>query len=344
VAFANCFVRVAEGTIIQEPHSPANRCRRAHPFPYDVSAPRWRLDAFFEQVFADASEDERAARIALLQEFAGACLVGVATDYQVCALLLGPGCNGKGAVLTVLRSSLPDGTAVALAPQHWPERFQLTRLVGALGNFVDELPNRDFVEAGKFKAVVGGEPVHIDVKHRDPFEARIRAGHVFAANNLPETRDLSDGFFRRFIICEFGRSFETAAERRLKEGEAVVAACRPGIVAWALEGAARLQRQGRYTVPESSAEIMRGWRVSVDSVASFVEARTEPDPERQRSTPARALYNEYRDWSRSSGFTPLNVKQFAQRMKNLRLASFRRGPGRFYPVALLPAAYPGSEG
>lgn len=333
IAFPNGFASVSDGKIVFEKHAPDHRARFGHTFDLDMKAPAVELRNLLEDVFADASEDDRSARIACIQEHVGACLVGIAPVYQKCILAVGPGGNGKSTTEeAVYRGALPDGTIATLAPQLWPERFQIARLLGALANVVDELPESELLRTGVFKSVVAGEPVHIERKHLEPFDARLRCGHVFAANALPATKDLSEGFFRRFIVIKYDRRFDNTAGCDPHKAEKVISACRPGIVAWALQGAARLQAQRGYTIPASSVEALADWKRSSDSVALFVEEQTRATEGDEIGTAASELYRRYRTWATTNGFQLVSTKTFAHRMEAAGKAMIRRNDARRYPV------------
>lgn len=306
VAFRNGIASVVDGIVRLEQHSPERMCRWAYPFDY-APAPTPLLDAFLDILFGDVSEEERSLRIMVLQEFAGACLVGQATRFQTCLLLLGPGGNGKSELLRVLRGLFPPGSAVSLPPQKWGERFQLARLVGALANFVDEVPERDITNGEVFKSVVTGEPNHVERKNKDPFEFAPRAGHIFSANAPPGTADQTEGFFRRWAFVLLTRPIDRLAERQLEAGKAILAGELPGVVTWALAGAARLQQQGAYTASEQSKRVVSEWRDEASPIRLFLLDRPAND-----RAPAQSFYDSYVSWCRSNGHSPMSSTKFGR--------------------------------
>jgi putative DNA primase/helicase len=348
IAFANGFVRVEDGQARVEGHRPENLARHAVPIAYDPTASHPELDKFFDEVFADVAEDERAARVMLIQEFAGACLIGAAPRYQRALVFVGPGGNGKSQAEEILRSIFPPRTVCSLPPQQWGERFQIAKLVGCLANIVDEIPERDIVAGDLFKSVITGEPIHTERKHKDPFEHRPIAGHIFSANTLPSTADLSHGFFRRFLIIRFSRDMENAPSTKKDAGKAVVAADLPGIAAWAVEGAARLQRQGNYTVPESSNLALADWKRTSDSVALFVDEKTKPADVTKtigylNGTRGSELYGAYREWAGENGYRAVSAKTFGQRMDDMKKGKTAQKDANYYPVIVLSSAPSGGK-
>ncbi|WP_437804197.1 DUF5906 domain-containing protein [Sorangium sp. So ce693] len=93
-------------------------------------------------------------------------------------MLFGEGGNGKSAGINLVRAMFPPEALASLPPQRWTERFALSAPEGKLANFVSETPSGERLEGGAFKAVVTGDPVTAERKHRDPFEFRPVAGHA----------------------------------------------------------------------------------------------------------------------------------------------------------------------
>jgi P4 family phage/plasmid primase-like protien len=317
IAFANGFVIVESGVVRLLPHAAEHMARYAFPFAFDERAETTRLQNFFDEVFQDASEDERAARVQLLQEFVGACLIGDAPKYQRCLLLVGLGGEGKGETIKILRSAFPPDSMSALPPHTWGRPFQLVGLIGKLANFVDETPPSAIEDAEIFKKVITGDPTYTDVKNRDGTTFTPRAGHIFLANTLPGTEDLSDGFFRRFIIVNFTRQMYASSAHQVDAAVDIIAHERPAIVAWALAGAARLQRQGRYTISDEMDRAVVRWRMDCDPVRAFVAERIEADGETK--VRARDLFRDFREWARDNGFHDMSIAKFGRRVRATRL-------------------------
>jgi P4 family phage/plasmid primase-like protien len=312
VAFKDCFVTVEGGVITRHAHAPEHLARAGLPFDYDpLEHPE--LDRFFADLFEKCADAD--ARIALLQEFVGACLLGMAPSYQRCLVLFGTGNNGKSQVIDICKAPFPDGTVVALPPQQWEERFRLPLLVGALANFVGELPNREIAASETFKGIVVGDAQTAERKNRDAFTFSPRAGHMFGANGLPTSGDISAGFFRRFVILPLTKVFpEDGAGVERDIGKRIAREERQAIAAWAVEGAARLQRQGGYTIPPSVADMKAEWTVESDSVALFLRDECRRIPKAAGTgTAFKHIYQAYVAWAKGLGLIPCSGVNFGRR-------------------------------
>lgn len=320
--FANGFVTVSEGKVDLRPHSPDHRARHCYPWPWSPwspsATPRWC--AFLDELFADCSELERADRIALVQEFTGACLVGDALRYQQCLFLWGPGANGKSALLDIIRAMFPASAVCSHAPQNWAVRFGPVPLIGKRINLVSETPSTEILDGGMFKAVITGDLVTTERKNRDSVEFQPTAGHIFSTNSPIVTKDHTAGFWRRIVILPLTRRFDELDERRLAPQTEVIAHELAGVVHWAIEGAARAQTQGRYTIPGQSTAMLKEWRYASNQVLLFLAQRREDDV-----VTGEDFYKQYRTWAGENGHKNLlAANTFGQRVLESRLYERRK--------------------
>ena len=327
LAFSDGFVEVTQAGIVKHDHSPDHRARVGYPFAYPGNAASTAWLAFLESLFlgdADAHE-----KIALLQEHAGACLVGLATRYQTALVLVGLGANGKSAYAEVLSRAMPMGSVCSVPPQEWDNEQKRAHLAGKLLNVCNELPEGDIIASEAFKAIVAGNGTNAKIVYRPPFDFHPRAGHLFAANSLPGTTDHSDGFWRRWAIERFNRAFKGAAAdativERLVAGEL------PKIVAWALHGATRLVQTGMYTLPSSHHEELATWRGGADPVSQFLGERF---PAREGQTPATAVYNAFVAWCEANGHRPMSSTKFGMRLGGLGIEGQHTKAGKIYALS-----------
>lgn len=326
IVFTNGFVRVDGGKIVVVDHAPEHRAIHALPFAFEENLRSAMWDDFLEEVFAKASEDERAARASFLSEHAGACLMGLATQYAVALVLLGNGNDGKSTYLDVLRALFPRGAVGALAPQEWSNRFYLAEMAGIRVNLVGETPEKEIGDSELFKTVISGDELTVARKFRDPFKLVPEAGHVFAANTLPLTRDLTKGFWRRVEVIAFDREFGEH-ERKVGFSKSLVATELPAVAAWAIRGAAALQARGVFAPPSSSKEAKESWRQDSDQVAQWLDECTEPD-ERGHMGPA-AAFDSYVLWCKHTLHAGMTRGRFWRRLSKL-CTQHSNGSIRYY--------------
>jgi P4 family phage/plasmid primase-like protien len=316
VAFTNGFVAVSYQGIRLLPHHPDHRAVFGFPFPYNPSAPApWSQKFLCDLFLGDADATEKRE---LLQEFAGACVIGVATVLAKALVLLGEGRNGKSTFIRIIEALFPPAARSAIAPQLFDQEYYRAELEGKRLNSVSELPRADILRAESFKAIIAGDTITGRVIRNQPRTIKPIAGHVFAANALPNTDDLSRAFWSRFLVVGFNRVFEKH-EQWQGLADYVIAQELPGVAAWALEGARRLLQRNpmRYTEPPSHVQALAEWRRNADQVAQFVEEMCDPTDVLAERTSGKMLFQEYKKWAEENGHRPVNHINFGMRLKKL---------------------------
>ncbi|MBC7219060.1 MAG: hypothetical protein H5T49_02855, partial [Hadesarchaea archaeon] len=187
----------------------------------------------------------------LVQEMFGYCLL---RDYPLARafMLLGGGNNGKSTLLRILRALLGDENVSAKSLQDIVgDRFAAAELFGRLANVFADLPSRRLgSDTGRFKMLTGEDLMDAQRKHRDPFKFQNYAKLVFSANELPATADLSEAFWRRWILIKFNRVFPEGdpktdpyiADKITGDPQEM-----SGILNWALEGLKRVLERGCFS-------------------------------------------------------------------------------------------------
>jgi putative DNA primase/helicase len=78
-----------------------------------------------------------------------------------------------------------------------------------------DLPKKAFQDVGHIKELTGGDTITAKQKFKDPFTFRNHSKLIAACNEVPETPDVTDGFFRRAVIINFPNSFENTSNPNL---------------------------------------------------------------------------------------------------------------------------------
>jgi len=331
LAFYDVFVRLHGARIVTEPHHPEHAARFCYDFAYDPAAPCARWLGFLDAAFR--GDKDAADKIELIQEFAGAALVGMATKYQRCVIFTGDGANGKSTCAEILEAGFPAGSTSAISPQKLGENYMLHQIAGKLLNVALELAEDEILAPGSFKGIIDGMKMTARDIRESPYDFKPRAGHLYAANRLPGTTDHTHGFWRRWLVVEFNRIFR-AEEQNVHLKDEIISTELQGIVAWLLEGARRLAERGRYKVPESSGQAVERWRHSADPVAIFVSERAVMAATDEERTGASYLFTEYVAWAEKFKFRAMSITKFGQRMRGLGFASQHTRTGQVYPVRI----------
>lgn len=349
IAFENGFLVAGADGVKLLPHSPKNRATMKLDFTFDPSAAAPRFQQFLRDIFrGDADLDEK---IALLQEHAGASLLGIAARYQLAVVLFGPGGNGKSTYIDVITSVFPKEWRASIAPHAWGHEYNRSLLPGIRLNAVNELPDRELMASEMIKAIISGDEVQARVIREQPFTFRPIAGQIFATNDLPPVTDQSHGLWRRFALISNDRMFKDSEMVR-GLAESIAQEEQAGIINWMLEGAQRLMQRDHYKIPASSESIKAAWKRAADSVASFLDddmkiiektdnGLTAEQLVRQLGyTQASDAYTLYTLYCRGNGFKAVSSRKFSERLKALRVDKQELETANWYGIKSKPTPPP----
>jgi len=288
---------------------------------------------FLDECFEPDLDADR--KILLLQEFVGACLMGMATKYQRAVILFGEGANGKSVFQKIVCSLFEGKSITAVAPQDMDNEYRRALLSRSRLNVVTEIPENDILESGSIKALIVGDELDARPIRQDPFSFHPRAGHLFSANTLPGVRDMSHGFWRRWMVIRFNREFSESEQIKGLD-DMIIEKEKAQILWWALEGASRLAKNGAYSVPASVQMAVDSWRQEADSVAIYLENCCTVGNDYETS--ANKIYAHYREWSKTMGHGACSSTKFSVRMKRLGIPNQRKERGRVFRLRINPFA------
>jgi P4 family phage/plasmid primase-like protien len=335
ISFGDCWVRVTTNGIERLPHEPWQKAMTGYSFKWTDEDPEVWL-----AMLADywSHKDNHADNVRILCEFLGASLCGIAPQFQACLALVGRGSNGKSSILRVISGVFPDSTVTSVSPQMFGVETYRAMLAGSLLNVVGELPEKRIKQeaAASLKALISGDEIVARHLRENPFKFKPRAGHILAANALPEVEDDSDGLFRRFVLLMLDKQFGVSGGHS-DLAEEVLAVDREKIVCHALRCVPELLKRGKYAVPKESVDEVTAWRNGQDEIALFLADRTEPcEPIRGNGTDGESLYMAYSVWAPQNGYEQMNKNRFLNMVDKRRKRFYDNGIARrMYPVTLL---------
>jgi P4 family phage/plasmid primase-like protien len=340
---ASGFIRFdAEGGPRLEPHHRQHRCRHTLPGRWQPGAsgtpPAGSLLAKL-LTGSFKGDTEAQAKCALLAEVCGAAALGYATRLMQprAVVLHGKTAeNGKSQVLELARGLLPASAICSVPASKMGDERHVIGLVGKLLNASDEL-SPEAIASNTFKSVVTGEPIEGRDVYKSRVEFRSVAQNLFAANQLPSFKGGVDrGVQRRLLLITFTRSIPL--EERIEDIGKRIAAEEPDhLLAWAVEGAARLIRQRNFAIPQSCHEALLEWVLSEDPIAAWIDAcvTVVPIVNGGPMLATRDAHLRFQNWALGEGYKPEKlpaINGFVQRVQ-ARVAGIqhkRTKQGRFF--------------
>ena len=199
-------------------------------------------------------------------------------SLQKAILFIGPGGNGKSVLIDGLTKLIGrENTANKTLHQLEDDKFATADLLGKLANICADLPSQHLKSFNMFKAIVGGDAIDAQRKHKPAFTFRPYARLLFSANSFPKSSDATDGFYRRWVILPFTKSFEGSAERRNKrelDAELQTPAEMSGLLRYALHHLIGLRKRG-FSKSATAGEALDEFREATDPLTGWLNRRTQ---------------------------------------------------------------------
>ena len=267
--------------------------------------------------------------IEIVRCFIGYCLY---TDipYHECLMLYGGGRNGKSVLIFVISELFKDLVSFVHFEDVGINRFATSDLVGKLINVSSEFGVNAKIDDGFVKKIIAGDVIRAERKGQDAFNFKPIAKHIVATNSLPRSRDKSLGFFSRFCIVPFHRTFLPKEEIKNIANEDLKDRClvrnpsieqelkreMDGIFLWAINGLKQLLREKEFPYSEQVTKIKTAFIVHCSSVEMFFNERID-DSDCTAEETLKDLYKDYIKYCMEYKTPPISNRRFSAEIKNL---------------------------
>lgn len=319
-------LNVANGTVDlrtgeRRAHDRADLLTKISPVEHDPDAtcPRWHK--FLEQIMAGDPE-----MIRFLQVAVGYTLTGH-TIEQCLFMPIGNGANGKttfeeiiGALAGDYATKTDASTFMARGAAAGAPRSDVARLRGARYVHAAEIEQGAQFAEVFIKQATGGDTLVARPLFKGEFEFRPQFTVWIAANHEPNIRGTDHAIWRRIRKVPFDVKI-TKPDKRLPER---LRAELPGILNWALEGAAAWHRDG-LPLPTAVRDATQDYRATQDTVGQFIDSCCQLAPAATISP--THLYSSYADYCTDEGAEPLPRPQFKKALEARGLDQQKRAKG-----------------
>src|SRR5829696_2799498 len=311
LVFANGTLEISERHFRE--HKPEDYVTSALPYAYDPEAACEVFRAVLGNVTPDAVE--------FLQEFAGYCLTPD-TSLETALWFKGPRGSGKSTVIEGLVEMLGNKHGVLGLGEIESSPFALSRILGKTLLVSTEQPSSYLRSTHVIDALISGESIIMDRKHRDAEEVTPTAKIVWAMNEALRIANTTSGIFRRVKIVEFP-ALEGERDPDVKE---YVKSEGAGILNWALEGLARLRERGGFEIPKSVVTATAEFKRANDLPAQFVEEECAVGATLEVAS--TILYLRYKGWCEDNGHRPMSNNRVGEEWKRLGFSPYKGTGGR----------------
>ena len=303
----NGVVDLHTGTLLA--HDPAMKLTRLARANYDRSAtcPLWL--EFLDRIFAGDQET-----IAAIQRMVGYSLLGQLLE-EVFFFAFGNGANGKSVFFNVLGSVLADYAIVVPAATLMVKRDgegstnDIARMAGARFAVANETKTGDKLDDQKLKQLASRDRIAARYLYGEYFEFDPSATVWVRGNHKPIVTDDSDGLWRRLVLIPFTQTIPVderdpqLTDKLLCEAD--------GILAWAVEGCLKYQREGlkpSAAMKRASAE----YRKETDILGEWLETCCDVEP--SAKIDQGMAYQNYRTFCMVNGVHPMSKKIFSRKL------------------------------
>lgn len=263
-------------------------------------------------------DKDAADKINLIAEALGAAAFGMATKLKEpkAFIFLGETArNGKSTIADLFRAIFPASAVARVTPGVMHEEKHVIKLLGAAVNVADELSGAA-VAGEDFKSAVTGQPVDGRKLYQNVQTFAPRALHVFTTNVLPTFKGTFDpGLRRRLIVVRFNRPIPdneiiTDIIKQIREKEMDL------LISFAIYGAQRLKRQGKYTVCRESVDALEGWITEAAKLTDYFEEKCVIGDDFY--VERRELYSSVRQWRKDCGdYSTIKDAEITQMLRGI---------------------------
>jgi len=278
---------------------------------YDVNAIKNNAENW--KYYMTSTFENDSERMKLIGEMLGYCLTSNC-KFHKSFMLVGEGSNGKSVLLDIMDYIWGSKNISDVDICELDKPFARVSLFGKLINKSSEIEG-NLKTTSFFKKIVSGDMLDGEFKNKDRFSFPSTTKLIFAMNSLPNTKDKSDGLYRRLCIIPFNKQFKgdeidiDLSEKLKSEADA--------IFMFALRGLQRLHKQNKFTKSVEVENKLEEYKLDSNPVKQFMEEKYVIIEDENKGVKSNDLYNSYGLWCEENGFMKLNNVNFGKELKRL---------------------------
>lgn len=289
------------------PHAPQYFSTYQVTVPWNPQASCPTVENWFAETF-----DERLLN--LLWQVIGVTIYP-GMGFQKIIALVGSGYNGKGTLQRLCMGLLPESAYTGIDPRELVNnRFKPAELFGKTANICGDIERFTFNSTAELKKITGDDPINAERKMGHPFTFINQATILIAANKMPQSRDTSDGWFRRWHIVPLERKIpgrpDRSLEPRMKEEL-------EGVLVKAVLALREAMEQGGFDEPEESKRALREYQHACNSIALFINERITFGAHLEVPISRKVIYNVYKEFCRDERLEIESRQRFYESLEDM---------------------------
>jgi P4 family phage/plasmid primase-like protien len=266
--------------------------------------------------------------IKYILQLIGYCLLNDCR-FQVSVMLYGnDGANGKGTLLDLVTIFLGTDNCSHRSLQSIDNnRFAVADLYGKMANTYADLKTTKLSETGNFKMLVTGDWITGEFKMINSFKFRNKAKLWFSANEIPESDDKTDAYYRRWLIFHFDKRFIGGNENVNLINEITTPEELSGLLNLALKGLDELMQEGGFHY-KTIEEVRKDYEIHTNDVNAFLNEECLVDITNiDYTTLATDAYAAYVNFCVKRETRPLDMNPFGKKLADKGIYNQRHKVG-----------------
>lgn len=273
---------------------------------------------FLHSIFKRDDKKEENEIIDCIQKCVGYSLSDYITE-QCMFILYGGGSNGKSTfseqisrIMGDYGSSTPSSTLIQQKNgMNASSTYSLAKLKGMRYVEMGETDDGEKLAEAQIKRMTGGDTISAAFKYGNEFDFKFYGKIWMATNNKPVIRGTDLGIWRRIFPFPFLRTFTDKEKDRTLPSR--LAEESDKILGWAIKGFQKYWEAGMIEMPECLREEVKNYKNQMDIISQFI--RKQCVIIEGYKTSCRALYQNYKVWSKDSTEWTMRESKFEEEMK-----------------------------
>ncbi len=317
---ANGTIDLRTGELLQ--YRREDLCTKIAPIVYDPEAQCPLFKEFLRRIL-----NNNAGLLKFVQRAFGYALTG-STLEQVLFIFFGSGANGKSTLLEIWREALGDygrtaDAALLMQRNQDGVRNDVARLAGARFVSTSETESGRRMAEVLVKQLTGGDKLAARYLYSEFFEFNAQFKLFLTTNYKPVIRGTDNAIWRRIRLVPF--EVTIPEEEQDKELPQKLRTELPGILAWAVRGCLRWQRDG-LGQPEKVEVATAAYRDEMDLLGGFIKDCCVEN--KNGKVPAGKLYAAYKLWAETNGERALTQQRLGTALADRGFRRWRTGSVR----------------
>jgi P4 family phage/plasmid primase-like protien len=291
------------------PHTPEYYNLNYMDYDYDPTA----ISEIWGRFLVDITDSDPDL-MTLLQQWCGYLLMKT-NKFQKFLLCVGDGANGKGVFFDTITAALGHLNVSNVPLACFEDTAKIFSTYGKMVNMSSE-NSKHMEEAAEsiIKEYVGGDKMVWRQLYANAFSDYPTAKLMFACNELPIIRDITDGIWRRMLYVPFDAKFEggkinTDLAKQLQQPKELA-----GILNWMLEGIESLETMGGFCPVQRCIDGLATYKKESNPTQLFMDdSLVEGDFDDYIIS--SDVYGLYRNWCQTNGCYPKNAAHFGRAIK-----------------------------